>query len=278
MIPLTPIAIGSGYLTGEPEWWLTGIERPCPALLGRAAHRIRPVHPRRIAGRWRHVAIGELHIGGALMVAIGIGIATQSLNAADGGWRWPWLYLVVGAASWTAALGYWAQVEDDGSRCGPSSPPLVSRPAVAADLPHRRATTISLLFSRAAARLPGILGAAGRWWQKREPARSTNCRSGRSAASTRSTSGWSAMPEYRRVTDERSIDTLCKTVADLEVQLNDQTQLGAIGYIRRLAAALPTSLATPIAGLREEPQPGIHRRILAPARFTVCQGECRSQF
>ena len=119
-LPLTPIAVGGDYLTGEPEWWLTGIEKAMPLhywgvlLIASGLFTLAG-----FAGRWRHVTIGGLHVGGALMVAIGIGIATQSLNAADGGWRWPWLYLVVGAASWTAALGYWAQVEDDGSVHGP---------------------------------------------------------------------------------------------------------------------------------------------------------------
>ena len=120
MVPLTPIAIGSDYLTGEPEWWLAGIEKAMPLhywgllLIASGVFTIAG-----FAGRWRHVTIGGLHLGGALMIVIGVGIAAQSLNAADGGWRWPWLYLVVGAASWTAALGYWAQAEDDGRRCGP---------------------------------------------------------------------------------------------------------------------------------------------------------------
>ena len=119
MIPLTPIAVGGDYLTGEPEWWLTGIEKAMPlhywGVLLIASGLMTIIG---FTGRWRHVTIGGLHIGGALMVAIGIGIAAQSINC-HGGWRWPWLYLVVGAASWTAALGYWAQVEDDGHRCGP---------------------------------------------------------------------------------------------------------------------------------------------------------------
>ena len=121
MIPLTPIAIGGDYLTGEPEWWLTDIEQtmPLPAWGGLLiASGLMTIIG--FTGRWRHVTIGGLHIGGALMVVlgIGIGIAVHSVTGVDG-WRWPWLYLVVGAASWTAALGYWAQVEDDGSRCGP---------------------------------------------------------------------------------------------------------------------------------------------------------------
>ena len=119
-LPLTPIAVGSDYLTGEPEWWLTGIKQTMPLPLWGwllVASGLMTIVG--FVGQWRHVTIGGLHIGGALMTVIGIGIALQSVNSADGGWRWPWLYLAVGAASWTAALGYWSQVDDDGGGRGP---------------------------------------------------------------------------------------------------------------------------------------------------------------
>ena len=48
-----------------------------------------------------------------------VGIAAQSINMSDGGWRWPWLYLAVAVASWCAAIGYWTQAEDDGTVHGP---------------------------------------------------------------------------------------------------------------------------------------------------------------
>ena len=120
MVPLTTIAVGGDYLTGEPEWWLSDLEQTMPLqwwgglLISSGLMTIIG-----FVGRWRHVAIGGLHIGGALMAVLGIGIAAQSLNTADGGWRWPWLYLVVAFASWCAALGYWTQVDDDGSVHGP---------------------------------------------------------------------------------------------------------------------------------------------------------------
>lgn len=120
MLPLTPIAVGSDYLAGEPKWWLSEIEQAMPLHwwgLLLVASGLMTISG--FVGRWRHVTIGGLHIGGALMAVIGIGIAAQALNTADGGWRWPWLYLAVAVASWTAALGYWVQVEDDGRRCGP---------------------------------------------------------------------------------------------------------------------------------------------------------------
>ena len=120
MIPLTPIAVGGDYLTGEPEWWLTDIEQtmPLPAWGGLLiASGLRTIIG--FIGRWRHVTIAGLHISGALMAVIGIGIAAQSINMSHGGWRWPWLYLAVAVASWCAAIGYWTQAEDDGTVHGP---------------------------------------------------------------------------------------------------------------------------------------------------------------
>ena len=102
-------------------------------------------------------------------------------------------------------------------------------------------TTLSLLFSRMAARIPGFAGAAARWWQSREPAARSYELQEREIS--RIDAQYERLErdaeEYRRVTDER-IDTLSKTVADLEVQLTDQKRRfwAAIGYIRRLAAAL----------------------------------------
>lgn len=102
-------------------------------------------------------------------------------------------------------------------------------------------TTISLIFSRAAARLPGILGAAGRWWQKREPAaRSYDLQQREIERLDAQYQRLAAdAEEYRSQTTER-LDTLTRTVADLEAQLTDQKRRfwAAIGYIRRLAGEL----------------------------------------
>lgn len=100
---------------------------------------------------------------------------------------------------------------------------------------------ITLLLSKGAAKVPGFLGAAARWWQSREPA--TRSYELQQREISRIDAQYERLErdaaEYRRVTDER-IDTLSKTVADLEVQLTDQKRRfwAAIGYIRRLAATL----------------------------------------
>ena len=192
------------------------------------------------AGRWRHVTIGGLHVGGALMVAIGIGIATQSLNAADGGWRWPWLYLVVGAASWTAAFGLLGPGRGRRAQVWTRlTPPLGIPPLlwlliflIGGPPPFRCCSPVPPRDSPAssARRGGGGRSASPRHaptnYREREISRidAQYERLERDAA------------EYRRVTDER-IDTLSKTVADLEVQLTDQKRRfwAAIGYIRRLA-------------------------------------------
>lgn len=102
-------------------------------------------------------------------------------------------------------------------------------------------TSISLILSRAAARLPGILGAAGRWWQKREPAaRSYDLQQREIERLDAQYQRLAAdAEEYRSQTTER-LDTLTRTVADLEAQLTDQKRRfwAAIDYIRRLAGEL----------------------------------------
>lgn len=111
VIPLSLVVVGADYLLGETASALTEIERTAPiwvwgltlvisGLLTFAGY----------LGRWRHVAIVGLHVGGALMVTIGAGIAVETVDTA-GGFRNPWLYAAVGIASWGAALGYWMQVE-----------------------------------------------------------------------------------------------------------------------------------------------------------------------
>ncbi|MFZ2486685.1 MAG: hypothetical protein WAZ19_01075 [Anaerolineae bacterium] len=89
VIPLSMIIVGIDYLLGETSSALTELERAAPIWVwGLALVTSGLTTVVGYAGRWRHVTIVGLHIGGALMVTIGAGIA-----------------------SWGAALGYWMQVE-----------------------------------------------------------------------------------------------------------------------------------------------------------------------
>lgn len=123
VIPLSPIVVGADYLLGEPgpppptaiegaaPIWLWGLLLITAGLTAFAGY----------LGQWRHVAIVGLHLSGALMLTLGIGVAAETLDT-TGGFRLPWLYLAVGIASWAAAIGYAAQVEPDElnrEHCGP---------------------------------------------------------------------------------------------------------------------------------------------------------------
>lgn len=112
VIPLSVLVVGADYLAGQTSQALTQIERAAPLWAWGAALVLSgAVTVAGFIGRWRHITIGGLHIGGALMITLGAGIAYDAA-ALTGGFRWPWLYIAVGLASWGAALGYWAQVED----------------------------------------------------------------------------------------------------------------------------------------------------------------------
>ncbi|WP_298445916.1 hypothetical protein [Gordonia sp. (in: high G+C Gram-positive bacteria)] len=111
VIPLSTAVVGVDYLMGERGASLTEIERAAPIQVWGAALVASGILTLAgYIGRWRHVAIIGLHLGGALMITLGAGIGVETIDAA-GGFRWPWLYFAIGIASWGAALGYWMQVE-----------------------------------------------------------------------------------------------------------------------------------------------------------------------
>ncbi|MFC0314474.1 hypothetical protein [Gordonia phosphorivorans] len=111
VIPLSMIVIGVDYCLGENTPALTEIERAAPVWAWGAGLLVSGlVVLAGYAGRWRHIAIGGLHVGGALMLTLGAGIAVETVDT-TGGFRWAWLYGAVGLAAWGAAIGYWMQVE-----------------------------------------------------------------------------------------------------------------------------------------------------------------------
>lgn len=102
-------------------------------------------------------------------------------------------------------------------------------------------TTLSLLVSHAAARIPGFLGAAARWWQSHEPsARSYDLQQREIERLDQQYQRLAADADDYRVQTTARLDTLTLTVANLEAQLTDQKRRfwAAIGYIRRLAGEL----------------------------------------
>ena len=100
---------------------------------------------------------------------------------------------------------------------------------------------ITLLLSKGAAKIPGVFGAAARWWQSREPAaRSYELQQCEIARLDEQYQRLAADAEEYRTQTTARLDTLARTVADLEAQLTDQKRRfwAAIGYIRRLAGEL----------------------------------------
>lgn len=111
VIPLSMIVVGVDYLLGETSSALTELERTAPIWVwGLALVTSGLTTFVGYAGRWRHVTITGLHVGGALMITIGAGVAVETIDR-QGGFRYPWLCAAVGIAAWAAALGYWMQVE-----------------------------------------------------------------------------------------------------------------------------------------------------------------------
>ncbi|MFT4087409.1 MAG: hypothetical protein QM658_09690 [Gordonia sp. (in: high G+C Gram-positive bacteria)] len=111
VIPLTPVVIGSDYLLGEDGSSLSEVERAAPMWAWGIALVVSGLTiAAGYAGRWRHVAIVGLHLTGALMVTLGIGIGTETVDVL-GGFRWPWMYCAIGLAAWGAAIGYALQIE-----------------------------------------------------------------------------------------------------------------------------------------------------------------------
>ena len=104
---------------------------------------------------------------------------------------------------------------------------------MAADLPHRRTHPLSPALLPHGCPHPGIRRSGGRWWQSREPAaRSYELQQREISRIDAQYQRLAAdAEEYRRVTDER-LDTLSKTVADLEgaVDRSERRFWAAIGY------------------------------------------------
>lgn len=110
LLAATPFVAGSDFMMGEHAETLTIVERTLPTQVwggllifaGSAA----------VFGYWQKrpwVCIWGLHLSGVLFCALAAGIAWASIDD-EGGFRGPWLYLIVSLLSWFAALGYADQV------------------------------------------------------------------------------------------------------------------------------------------------------------------------
>ena len=111
LLAMTPLVVGSDYLLGEPPESLSAVERSAPLpLWGWGLVVIGAMILAGYALRWPRLTIAGLYASGAVLVVLGIGIGQHLINDTDGGYRGPWMYVVIGLASWWAALGYSMQV------------------------------------------------------------------------------------------------------------------------------------------------------------------------
>lgn len=93
------------------------------------------------------------------------------------------------------------------------------------------------LFSKSAAKLPSVLGAAARWWQNRQPAMRQDAQ--RSASFERQEKEIARLGvQYDRISEDYS--DLINRVDDLEKKLTETNRrfFAALAYIRYLAATI----------------------------------------
>lgn len=110
LLAATPFVAGADFLMGEHAETLTLVERTLPTEVWGGLLVLAGVMA--VFGYWRRrpwCCIWGLHLSGALFFTLACGIAWASIDA-EGGFRGPWLYLIVSLLSWFAALGYADQV------------------------------------------------------------------------------------------------------------------------------------------------------------------------
>lgn len=113
LLAATPFVAGVDFALGEPLTSTTALERSMPVVAWTAL--LMTAGLLSVVGyvrRWPKVCILGLHLSGVTFFALSAGIAWESVDV-HGGFRVPWLYLVIAAAFWVAALGYWDQIRGD---------------------------------------------------------------------------------------------------------------------------------------------------------------------
>lgn len=112
LLAMSPFVAGIDFLMGEHSETMTFVEAAMPApawggLLVLAGMMSTVGYLFRIP----NLCIWGLHLSGVIFTALAVGIAWASIDE-YGGFRGPWLYLVVAACSWLAALGYIDQIRN----------------------------------------------------------------------------------------------------------------------------------------------------------------------
>lgn len=111
LLALTPFVAGVDFLMGENSDTMTVVERAMPAYVWGILLVVAGILS--VGGylaRRPGLCIAGLHLSGCFFFALSAGIAWASIDE-TGGFRGPWLYLVIAAACWLAALGYADQIK-----------------------------------------------------------------------------------------------------------------------------------------------------------------------
>ncbi|MFT4087410.1 MAG: hypothetical protein QM658_09695 [Gordonia sp. (in: high G+C Gram-positive bacteria)] len=101
--------------------------------------------------------------------------------------------------------------------------------------------TLGLLLTKTAARIPGWFGAAGRWWQSREPLpASARIDDAEIARLARRYDELAQDAERDRVNHREEMASVRAEVAELKgsLTLSNQRMWAAIGYVRQLVDAI----------------------------------------
>ncbi|MUL47622.1 hypothetical protein FZI85_25250 [Mycobacterium sp. CBMA293] len=111
LLASTPFVAGVDFLMGENPDTMTIVERSMPDYAWGTLLVVSGLLS--VGGylsRRPGLCIAGLHLSGCIFGALSAGIAWASIDE-TGGFRGPWLYLVIAAASWLAALGYADQLK-----------------------------------------------------------------------------------------------------------------------------------------------------------------------
>ena len=110
LLIVTPFVGGVDFILGENKAAASIVEKAMPAW----AWGVLLITSGTLAiagyvGRWPKICIAGLHGNGVLYCVLAIGVGLANIDS-TGGFRGPWLYVIVSAASWLSALGYADQI------------------------------------------------------------------------------------------------------------------------------------------------------------------------
>lgn len=110
LLAITPFVAGVDFLMGENTAAMSIVERSMPPAAWAGLLMLASIMA--VGGyitRRPRLCIAGLHLTGVVFFALAVGVGWASVDL-QGGFRGPWLYLVVSATSWLAALGYAEQI------------------------------------------------------------------------------------------------------------------------------------------------------------------------